>query len=56
MLDFIFSLPAFFRYRDSDECFLFPKPRTGNYGTWGIAGAILILCGIRSYLRTAGPP
>jgi hypothetical protein len=44
VLDFVFSFHAFFRYRDSDECFLSSKPRTGNYGTWGIAGAILVLC------------
>jgi hypothetical protein len=43
-LDFVFSFHALFRCRDSDECFLSSKPRTGNYGTWGIAGAILMLC------------
>jgi hypothetical protein len=53
--DFVFSFHAFFRYRDSGECFLSSKPRTGNYGTWGIAGAILVLC-VYVHLRTAGLP
>lgn len=42
VLYFYFAVKAYERYRAADECFLSSKPRTGNYGSWGIATATLV--------------
>ena len=43
ILYFVYVAKAYVRYQNLDECFLSSKPRTGNYGIWGISTAIMVL-------------
>lgn len=43
VLYFVFAFKAYFHLSSSEGCFLSSKPRTGNYGVWAIATAILVL-------------